>query len=32
MQKARWMRFEIASDADLRAALDWLSRAYEAAV
>ena len=31
MQKARWMKLEITSDADLRSALDWLSRAYEAA-
>jgi hypothetical protein len=29
--KARWFTFEITSDADLRAALDWLSQAYEAA-
>jgi hypothetical protein len=31
MQKARWLRFEIGSDGDLHTALDWLSRAYEAA-
>jgi hypothetical protein len=31
MQKARWLRFEIGSDADLHSALDWLGRAYEAA-
>lgn len=30
-QKARWFSFEIASDADLHEALDWLGRAYEAA-
>jgi hypothetical protein len=29
--KTRWLTFEVTSDADLRAALDWLSRAYEAA-
>jgi predicted DNA-binding protein (MmcQ/YjbR family) len=31
MAKARWFTFEITSDADLRAALDWLNQAYEAA-
>ena len=30
-KKARWFSFEIASDADLHEALDWLGRAYEAA-
>jgi hypothetical protein len=27
----RWFTFELASDADLHLALDWLSRAYEVA-
>ena len=31
MQAARWFVFELASPADLRAALDWLTGAYEAA-
>jgi hypothetical protein len=31
MAKARWLSFEMSSDADLRAALEWLSEAYEAA-
>ncbi len=31
MQEACWFNFEMSSEADLRAALDWLSRAYEAA-
>jgi hypothetical protein len=31
MRKARWLRFEIGSDADLHSALDWLGRAYETA-
>jgi hypothetical protein len=31
MAKARWLSFEIRSDADLRDALEWLGRAYEAA-
>ena len=31
MQVARWFTFELGSDADLHAALDWLGRAYEAA-
>jgi len=31
MQKARWFTFEISSDGDLRDALDWLGRAYDAA-
>jgi hypothetical protein len=31
MAKARWFTFEINSDTDLRAALDWLNQAYEAA-
>jgi hypothetical protein len=30
MQKARWLRFEITSDTDLHAVLDWLGRAYAA--
>jgi len=31
MQNARWFSFEIASDADLHEALDWLGRAYDGA-
>lgn len=31
MHKSRWFTFELSSDRDLRDALDWLSRAYEAA-
>jgi hypothetical protein len=31
MQATRWFVFELDSDADLKVALDWLSRAYEAA-
>jgi hypothetical protein len=31
MQKTRWFTFELASDADLHDALDWLGRAYETA-
>lgn len=31
MQKARWFTFELSSDADLHAALEWLGLAYEAA-
>jgi hypothetical protein len=31
MTKARWFTFEINSDTDLHAALDWLNQAYEAA-
>jgi len=31
MQKARWFTLELSSDADLKGALEWLSRAYEAA-
>jgi hypothetical protein len=31
MQKKRWFTFAVASDADVRDALGWLSRAYEAA-
>jgi len=30
-QQARWFTFELSSDADLHDALEWLSRAYEAA-
>jgi len=31
MQTARWLSFEMNCDADLHPALQWLSRAYEAA-
>ena len=31
MQKACWFTFEMSCDTDLRAALEWLDRAYEAA-
>ena len=31
MPQARWFRFELSRDADLRDALDWQDRAYEAA-
>jgi hypothetical protein len=31
MKKARWYTFEVATDGDLRDALDWLGRGYEAA-
>jgi len=31
MKKARWFTFEMATDADLRDALDWLGRGYDAA-
>jgi hypothetical protein len=31
MKKARWFTFELASDADLHDALDWIGRAYDAA-
>lgn len=31
MKKARWFTFEIATDADLRDALNWLGRGYDAA-
>jgi len=31
MQNARWLSFEMNCDADLHPALQWLSRAYEAA-
>ncbi len=31
MSTARWLTLEMASDADLHAALEWLERAYEAA-
>jgi hypothetical protein len=31
MQTARWSSFEMNCDADLHPALQWLSRAYEAA-
>jgi hypothetical protein len=31
MKKARWYTFELASDADLHYALDWIGRAYDAA-
>jgi hypothetical protein len=29
--KTRWLTFEMSSDSDLRGALEWLNRAYEAA-
>jgi hypothetical protein len=28
--KTKWLTFEMTSDSDLRGALEWLSRAYEA--
>lgn len=31
MQARRWFVFELSSDRDLKDALDWLARAYEAA-
>jgi hypothetical protein len=31
MRAARWQTLELSSDSDLRDALDWLGRAYEAA-
>jgi hypothetical protein len=31
MHKTRWFAFELSSDSDLKAALDWLSQAYEGA-
>lgn len=31
MQKARWYTFELAMDADLSDALEWLGLGYEAA-
>ena len=31
VQKSRWLSFEMNCDADLHPALQWLSRAYEAA-
>ena len=31
MQKARWFTFELSSADDLQGAMEWLSRAYEAA-
>jgi len=31
MRASRWFVFELSSDGDLKAALDWLGRAYEAA-
>jgi hypothetical protein len=31
MKKARWFTFEIATDGDLRDALEWLGRGYDAA-
>lgn len=31
VERARWFSFELASDADLHGALDWLGRAYDAA-
>jgi hypothetical protein len=32
MQKARWFTFAVAAEADLRDALEWLLRAYDAAI
>lgn len=32
IKKVRWFSFELASDADLHQALEWLGRAYEGAV
>jgi hypothetical protein len=31
MRKARWFTFEMSCDTDLRAAIEWLDRAYEEA-
>ena len=31
MQKARWFTFELNSGTDLREALEWMGRAYDAA-
>ena len=31
MQKPKWFTFELSCDVDLHDALEWLSRAYEAA-
>ena len=31
MQSVRWFTFAISSDSDLRSALEWLGRAYDAA-
>jgi hypothetical protein len=31
MRASRWFAFELSSDGDLKDALDWLGRAYEAA-
>jgi hypothetical protein len=31
MQKAHWFTFEMSCDTDLRAAIEWLDRAYEEA-
>jgi len=31
MQQARWFTFELATDSDLHDALDWLTRAHDAA-
>ena len=31
MQARRWFVFELSSDRDLKDALDWLGRAYQAA-
>ena len=31
LQNSRWFAFEVSSNADLRDALNWLGRAYEAA-
>jgi hypothetical protein len=32
VQKSRWLSFEMNCDADLHSALQWLCRAYEAAI
>jgi hypothetical protein len=32
MQKTRWFTFEVSAEADLRDALEWLLRAYEATI
>ena len=32
MQKASWFTFAVSAEGDLRDALEWLLRAYEAAI
>lgn len=32
MQKSRWLTFALSAEADLRDVLEWLLRAYEAAI